>query len=68
MNKSLQTRLSIWLSAAIVAVALIAGTFSFVAAFDEAIEMQDYLLTEMAALVSAGRHFFDPRLRSTHSA
>ncbi|WP_304103484.1 ATP-binding protein [Marinobacter antarcticus] len=54
MNVSLQFRLSFWLSCAIVAVAVVAGTFSFVTAFGEANELQDDILRQVAIL--ADRH------------
>ena len=54
MNVSLQFRLSFWLSCAIVAVAVLAGTFSFVTAFNEANELQDDILRQVAIL--ADRH------------
>lgn len=54
MNVSLQFRLSFWLSCAIVAIAVLAGTFSFVTAFNEANELQDDILRQVAIL--ADRH------------
>lgn len=54
MNWSLQARLSLWLSGAIVAVALVAGGLSFGTAFEEANEIQDHLLVEISAVVRAG--------------
>ncbi|HTD03880.1 sensor histidine kinase [Undibacterium sp.] len=47
---SLQIRLSLWLSLAILSVALIAGIFSFFSAFDEAHELQDDVLRQIATL------------------
>jgi two-component system OmpR family sensor kinase len=44
-------RLSLWLALSILAVAVVAGTFSFVAAFDEAHELQDDILRQVAGLV-----------------
>lgn len=55
LKGSLQLRLSVWLSAAILAVALVAGIFSFVTAYQEAIELQDEQLRQMAALLNRGR-------------
>lgn len=52
VGHSLQFRLSAWLSAVIVAVALAAGAVSFLLAFNEAIEMQDGQLRQIAALVA----------------
>ena len=51
---SLQIRLSLWLSFAILSVAVIAGIFAFFSAFDEAHELQDDVLREVAAMF--GRH------------
>lgn len=43
-------QLSFWLTVAILVVALAAGTFSFLAAFNEANELQDDVLQQVAAL------------------
>jgi two-component system OmpR family sensor kinase len=51
MRQSLQFRLSVSLSLLIVAVALVSGVFSFVLAFQDAIELQDDQLREVAALI-----------------
>lgn len=48
---SLQGRLALWLSVAIVGVGVIAGIFAFVSAFIEAHEMQDDMLSQVAALL-----------------
>ena len=50
VGDSLQIRLSLWLSFAILSVALIAGIFAFFSAFDEAHELQDDVLREVAML------------------
>jgi len=50
LNESIQLRLSVTLSAAILVVAIVAGVFAFVSAFDEALEMQDNTLRQMATL------------------
>ncbi|MGZ7456902.1 ATP-binding protein [Pseudomonas sp. Ma2-10] len=50
LRDSVQLRLSITLSLAILIVALLAGVFAFVSAFDEAHEMQDDALRQVAAL------------------
>ncbi len=50
MNESIQRKLSFSLSLAILAVAVVAGIFSFVSAFDEAHELQDDTLRQVAAL------------------
>lgn len=47
---SLQVRLSLWLSLAILSVALIGGIFSFFSAFNEAHELQDDVLRQIASL------------------
>ncbi|AMP00066.1 his Kinase A domain protein [Collimonas arenae] len=52
MKRSLQYRLSIWLSLAIIGIALAAGVFSFFSAFRDAHELQDDQLKQIAALVS----------------
>ena len=52
IKRSLQFRLSAWLSLVILAVALAAGVFSFASAFQEAIELQDDQLRQMAALIN----------------
>lgn len=50
MKDSLQIRLSLWLSLAILSVAVIAGIFAFFSAFDEAHEFQDDVLHQVATL------------------
>jgi two-component system OmpR family sensor kinase len=50
LNESVQLKLSFSLSAAILVVAVVAGIFSFVTAFDEAHELQDDTLRQVAAL------------------
>lgn len=51
MNHSLQYRLSLWLSLAILGTAVAAGAFSFIAAYREANEFQDDQLRQVAALI-----------------
>jgi two-component system OmpR family sensor kinase len=51
LKSSLRLRLAWWLSAAIVATALAAGALSFAAAFNEANELQDDILRQVAGLV-----------------
>lgn len=51
LNESVQLKLSFTLSVAILVVALVAGAFSFLSAFDEAHELQDDLLRQVAQLV-----------------
>ncbi|MBV6824654.1 ATP-binding protein [Pseudomonas sp. PD9R] len=50
LSESIQLRLSVTLSLAILVVAVVAGIFAYVSAFDEAHEMQDDTLREMAEL------------------
>lgn len=52
MKQSLQFKLSLWLALVIFGVALVAGAFSFFVAFDEANELQDAQLIQVAALVN----------------
>ncbi len=56
LNESVQLKLSFSLSLTILVIALVAGIFSFAAAFDEAHELQDDMLRRVAAL-------FDPQHR-----
>jgi two-component system, OmpR family, sensor kinase len=53
VKDSLQLRLSLWLSSAILSVALIAGLVAFFSAFNEARELQDDILRQVAALVNS---------------
>lgn len=50
MNRSLQFRLSLGLSFAVTVVALVTGIFAFAAARDEALELQDDVLRQIAGL------------------
>ena len=50
LNESVQFKLSFSLSLAILIIALVAGIFSFASAFDEAHELQDDMLRQVAAL------------------
>jgi len=50
LNHSLQLRLSLALSVAILLVATLTGIFSYVSAYDEALEFQDHSLRQVAAL------------------
>lgn len=52
LKQSMQFRLSAWLSLVILCVAVVAGAFSFFASFDEANELQDEQLTQIASLVN----------------
>ena len=55
LNESIQLKLSFSLLLAILAIALVAGIFSFVTAFDEAHELQDDTLRQVAALFDRQR-------------
>jgi two-component system OmpR family sensor kinase len=50
LNESIQHKLSVSLSLAIFGIAVVAGVFSFVSAFNEAHELQDDTLRQVAAL------------------
>ncbi|MCX7277975.1 MAG: ATP-binding protein [Burkholderiales bacterium] len=51
LNESVQLKLSFTLSLAILAVAIVAGVLSFLSAFDEAHELQDDVLRQVAQLM-----------------
>ena len=51
LRQSLQFRLSAWVSALLLGVAVVAGAFSFITAFEEANELQDDTLRQIAALI-----------------
>lgn len=51
VNQSLQRRLSVWLSTVILGIAIAAGVFSFISAFQEANELQDDQLRQTAAML-----------------
>ncbi len=55
LNESVQLKLSFTLSLAILAVAIVAGVFSFLSAFDEAHELQDDVLRQVAQLIDRQR-------------
>jgi len=55
LNDSVQFKLSATLSLAILAAAILAGIFSFMSAFDEAHELQDDVLLQVAQLVDRQR-------------
>lgn len=52
LRNSLQFRLSVWVSLVIMVLAAAAGTFSFMSAFQDAIELQDDQLRQMAGLIN----------------
>jgi two-component system OmpR family sensor kinase len=55
LNESVQLKLSFTLSLAILVVAVVAGVFSFLTAFDEAHELQDDVLRQVAQLMDRQR-------------
>ncbi len=55
LNESVQLKLSFTLSLAILVVAIVAGVFSFLSAFDEAHELQDDVLRQVAQLIDRQR-------------
>ena len=52
LKHSVRFRISLWLCVAIFAVAIIAGISAFVSALDEAHELQDDVLRQVATLLS----------------
>jgi two-component system OmpR family sensor kinase len=63
LNESIQRKLSFTLSLAILVVAVVAGVFSFMSAFDEAHELQDDVLRQVAGLMDRQR--LSPSLSTT---
>lgn len=55
LNESVQLKLSFTLSLTILLVAIVAGAFSFLSAFDEAHELQDDVLRQVAQLMDRQR-------------
>ena len=55
LNESVELKLSFTLSLAILVVAIVAGVFSFLSAFDEAHELQDDVLRQVAQLMDRQR-------------
>ncbi|HQR04482.1 MAG: two-component sensor histidine kinase [Proteobacteria bacterium] len=55
LNESVQLKLSFTLSLAILVVAVVAGVFSFLSAFDEAHELQDDVLRQVAQIMDRQR-------------
>ncbi|MDD2049402.1 sensor histidine kinase [Pseudomonas putida] len=58
LRHSLQLRLSLALSMAILLVATLTGVFAYLSAFDEALELQDNSLRQVAALIARQRVTF----------
>ncbi|MFT4063765.1 ATP-binding protein [Paraburkholderia sp.] len=65
LNESVQLKLSFTLSLAILVVAIVAGIFSFLSAFDEAHELQDDVLRQVAELMDRQRLSPAPPATST---
>ena len=63
LNESVQLKLSFTLSLAILVVAIVAGVFSFLSAFDEAHELQDDVLRQVAQLMD--RQLLSPTVPPT---
>ena len=63
LNESVQLKLAFTLSLAILVVAIVAGVFSFLSAFDEAHELQDDVLRQVAQLMD--RHRLSPAVPPT---
>nr|WP_293226091.1 ATP-binding protein [Ottowia sp.] len=69
LNASLQRKLSLALLGTIAGVALVAGVLSFAAAYDEAQELQDDVLRQVATLTQGrGTNAAVPALADTHFA
>lgn len=66
LNESVQLKLSFTLSLSILVVAIVAGVFSFLTAFDEAHELQDDLLWQVAQLM--GRQHLSPAESLTNTS
>lgn len=64
-SRSLRLRLALWLSSAIVAVAVVAGGYAFWQTFDEVHDLQDDVLRQVAALVS---HAGEPAMQALQRA
>ena len=65
LKESLQFKLSFSLSVAILVIASLAGVFSFLSAFQEANELQDNTLRQVAALFD--RQALAPHLEDDHA-
>jgi two-component system OmpR family sensor kinase len=65
LNESVQLKLSFTLSLAILVVAVVAGAFSFMSAFDEAHELQDDVLRQVAQLMDRQRLLPTPAAAAT---
>lgn len=65
LKHSIQLRLSVWLSVAILAVAITAGVLSYAVTYNEAEEMQDDVLLQVSGLVKHGAALGE--MGSTHN-
>jgi two-component system, OmpR family, sensor kinase len=65
LNESVQLKLSFTLSVLILVVAVVAGTFSFLSALDEAHELQDDVLRQIAQLMDRQRMSPPPETTDT---
>lgn len=66
LNESVQLKLSFTLSLAILLAAIVAGVFSFLSAFDEAYELQDDVLRQVAQLMDRQRLSLAPPMTTVH--
>ena len=66
LNASVQRKLSLALTLAIALVALVAGALSFAAAYDEAQELQDDVLRQVARVVDGRRLALPPAPQDAH--
>jgi len=66
LNESVQLKLSFTLSLAILLAAIVAGVFSFLSAFDEAHELQDDVLRQVAQLMDRQRLSLAPPMTTVH--
>ncbi len=66
MNESIRLKLSFSLLLAILAIAIVAGIFSFVTAFEEAHELRDNTLRQIAALFDNQRLSLAPVVEDLH--
>jgi two-component system OmpR family sensor kinase len=67
LNASIQLKLSFTLSLAILVVAIVAGIFSFVSALDEAHDLQDDVLFQVAELMDRQRLAPGPSMTDVHA-
>ncbi|MDO5653405.1 MAG: histidine kinase dimerization/phospho-acceptor domain-containing protein, partial [Brachymonas sp.] len=63
MKHSIQFRLGLWLSLAVVCTAIVAGVFSFLSALDDARELQDDILRQAATVLARQADPINPKHR-----